>query len=180
MSLPYVPPPHALSVDDVWPAELAQRCVDRANDARALMDAEHVVSGPEAGEHKVVTVPIAVARIETPHHQSPARPWDERGGQHPTWPAKGFREAPWWSPFNYGGQVQVIFRLPIHAIVHGIEVCAELTTPTITATNENAAAPFPVETLSENEFAIILGDVNAVQDLKALTIVVHGKRRVIR
>lgn len=66
MGLPYSGLPHVLAVDDVIPAELVQRVLNKCNDAVALVGAEHKLAGPDAGLHDVITIPVAVAQIVLP------------------------------------------------------------------------------------------------------------------
>lgn len=66
MGLPYTSLPHILAVDDVVPAELVQALVTKANDAVQLVEQEHKISGPDAGLHDVITIPVAVVQLVIP------------------------------------------------------------------------------------------------------------------
>lgn len=63
MSLPFVPPPQRLAVDDVLAVEIIEDADVGFQDARAHFGVEHRVDA-DAGEHRVITVPIAAAILK--------------------------------------------------------------------------------------------------------------------
>lgn len=60
MSLPFIPPPQHLAVDDVLAVEVIGDADAGFQDAREHLGVEHRV-GTDAGKHRVITVPIAAA-----------------------------------------------------------------------------------------------------------------------
>lgn len=70
MSLPFASMPHVLSSDDVFPAELAQRTVDRYNDARDAFAVEHEADGTTGGRERSTQIAVASACLVFPSSAS--------------------------------------------------------------------------------------------------------------
>ena len=91
MSLPFLPPPQLLAVDDVLPVEIIGDADTAFQDAREHFAREHFAgSGDQDAKHRVVTVPKAIALLTLDGGR-----WAERF-------SSGFESGPTWAPWPVG------------------------------------------------------------------------------
>jgi hypothetical protein len=184
MALPYAGPRQTLSSDDVHPAELCQRIVNRCNDSVDLLNEEHVVRGRKWGEHDVVTVPVATCLLKTPHYNATPLSQFQNDGQTYAW-AKGFQVRPTWNAVVRGAggyEFSVEFRLE-----RGVEMLSARATArvdraigSVTSAHADALVPRFEDTGGSPSTGRVgtfyLGNASATQYLAGLIITVWGRR----